>query len=204
MHYDVYTPIDRPPAVLPGKRILAIAGSLRRSSWNQLLLEAATAFTPPDMTVSIFRDLGAIPMFNEDLEQEAGGAPDAVMRLRREVSAADGLLFATPEYNQSLPGVLKNAIDWVSRNAPENVLAGKPVAIMGVTSGRWGTRLAQHALRQTLHATECMIMPKPALFISDAARLFDSSGQLIDEATGNALQAVLASLGQLVDRVRLP
>lgn len=204
MHHDMYAPIDRPPAVLPGKRILAIAGSLRRSSWNLLLLEAATAFTPPGMTLSIFRDLGAIPMFNEDLEQEAGGAPDAVKRLRREVSAADGLLFATPEYNQSLPGVLKNAIDWVSRPAPEDVLAGKPVAITGVTSGRWGTRLAQHALRQTLHATECTIMPKPALYISDAARLFDSSGQLIDEATGNALQALLASLGQLVDRVRSP
>lgn len=202
--HDVYAPIDRAPAVLPGKRILAIAGSLRRCSWNLLLLEAAAACAPPGMTVSIYRDLGAVPMFNEDLEQEAGGAPEAVKRLRREVSAADGLLFATPEYNQSLPGVLKNTIDWVSRAAPEDVLAGKPVAIMGATSGRWGTRLAQHALRQTLHATECMIMPAPALYISDAARLFDRSGQLSDEATGNALQAVLASLGHLIDRVRSP
>ncbi|MCD9087092.1 NAD(P)H-dependent oxidoreductase [Stenotrophomonas sp. SY1] len=202
--HDAYAPIDRTPPVLPDKRILAIAGSLRRSSWNLLLLEAATACTPPGMTVSVYRDLGAVPLFNEDLEQEAGGAPDAVKRLRREVSAADGVLFATPEYNQSLPGVLKNAIDWVSRGAPEDVLAGKPVAIMGATSGRWGTRLAQHALRQTLHATECMIMPAPALYVSSAAQLFDSSGRLSDVATGNALQAVLASLGQWIDLVRSP
>ena len=199
---DVYAPVDRAPALLSGKRILAIAGSLRRSSWNLRLLQAAAACAPPAMSVCVYRELGAIPMFNEDIEQEAGGVPDVVKRLWHEVSAADALLLATPEYNQSLPGVLKNAIDWLSRAVPEDVLAGKPVAIMGATSGRWGTRLAQQALRQTLHASECMIMPAPALHISDAARLFDRSGQLSDVATAKALQAVLTSLGQWIDLVR--
>src|SRR5581483_11429227 len=93
-------------------------------------------------------DAPALPLFDEDLEPATLGGPDAVRQLRAQVAAGDGLLIATPEYNQSLPGVLKNAIDWLSRPWPDEVLAGKPVAVIGASSGRWGARLAQAALRQ--------------------------------------------------------
>lgn len=185
-------------------RVLAIAGSLRRDSWNLRLLEAAAACAPSGMAVSVYRELGSIPMFSEDLEQESQGGPAAVRMLRGEIAAADGLLIATPEYNQSLPGVLKNAIDWMSRAAPDEVLAGKPVAVVGASTGRWGTRLAQHALRQTLHATESLLMPAPALFVREADRLFDGAGGLVDAATRDALQAVLDALRRWIERVSPP
>lgn len=188
----------------PGKRIFAIAGSLRRGSWNLRLLEAAAECAPVGMTVSVYHDLASIPMFNEDLEQETGCGPDAVQRLRRDLAAADGLLIATPEYNQSIPGVLKNAIDWLSRAAPDEVLAGKPVAIVGASGGRWGTRLAQHALRQTLHATESLVMSSPALFIREVDGVFDDAGRLSDTPTRDSLQAVLRSLANWIDLVAPP
>ena len=176
------------------KRILAIAGSLRRGSWNRRLLDAAAANAPAGMTVSVYDDLGSIPMFNEDLESAPGGELGAVRRLRAAIAGADGLLIATPEYNQSMPGVLKNAIDWMSRAAPDEVLAGKPVALLGATTGRWGTRLAQHALRQTLAATEALVMPAPALYIRDVEVVFDASGRLADASTRDSLRDVLIAL----------
>jgi chromate reductase, NAD(P)H dehydrogenase (quinone) len=138
-------------------RILGIAGSLRAGSLNRRLLESAAEYLPLDITDA----LGAVPLFNEDLER---ALPPGVRRLREEVRSADGLLIATPEYNHSIPGVLKNALDWLSRPAPDRVLAGKRVAILGVTTGRWGTRLAQAHLRQVLTATECVVMPAPAIY----------------------------------------
>lgn len=179
-------------------RILAIAGSLRRNSFNRRLLEAAAANAPAGMTVSVYDDLGSIPMFNEDLEAETDGGPSAVRELRALVAAADGLLIATPEYNQSMPGVLKNAIDWVSRAAPDEVLAGKPVAILGATTGRWGTRLAQHALRQTLTATEALVMPAPSMYIRDVGAVFDEAGRLADASTRDSLRDVLIAFGKWI------
>ena len=104
-------------------RVLAIAGSLRRASFNRALLQAAVECAPAGMEIRHLRDLASIPLFNEELE--IGGGPDAVALLRRQVAAAEGLLIATPEYNQSIPGVLKNAIDWLSRPAPDEVLVTK-------------------------------------------------------------------------------
>jgi chromate reductase len=153
------------------KNVIAIAGSLRRASHNRALLEAATALAPEDMTLRVYDELGSIPLFNEDLEAET---PESVARLRREVADADGILIATPEYNWSIPGVLKNAIDWLSRT---EILANKPVAIVGASSGRWGTRLAQAALRQVLTATESRVMPAPALFVAGGA-VREASSQL--------------------------
>lgn len=173
--------------------VLALAGSLRRGSFNRLLLQAAGECAPAGMTVRIYDGLGAIPLFNEDLEQATDHGPDAVHGLRRAIAAADGLLIATPEYNQSIPGVLKNAIDWLSRPAPEEVLAGKPICIVGASSGRWGTRLAQSALRQVLNATESVVMPKPALFVREAARLFNDQSRLVDEPTREALRSILGA-----------
>lgn len=195
---------DSSRAEQPGKRILAIAGSLRRGSWNLRLLEAAAASAPPSMIISVYYGMASIPMFNEDLEQETDGGPDAVRRLRRDVASADGLLIATPEYNQSMPGVLKNTIDWLSRAAPDEVLAGKPVAIVGASVGRWGTRLAQHALRQTLVATESLVMAAPALFIREVDDLVDDAGRLSDMPTRDSLQAVLGSFANWIDLVAPP
>lgn len=179
-------------------RVLALAGSLRRDSCNLRLLDAAAACAPAGMTIDVYRELAAIPLFNEDLEHAGGPALEAVHRLRDAVARADGLLIATPEYNQSMPGVLKNVVDWLSRAAPDEVLAGKPVAVLGASSGRWGTRLAQHALRQTLFATEARVMPAPALYIRDAAGLFDDAGWLKDAGTQQSLQALLDAFAHWV------
>lgn len=194
-------PPDSDTAPPRDKRVLAIAGSLRRDSWNLRLLEAAARCAPDGMTVSVYYGLASIPMFNEDLEHDTDGGPDAVRRLRREVASADGLLVATPEYNQSMPGVLKNAIDWLSRAAPDEVLAGKPVAVLGASVGRWGTRLAQHALRQTLCATESLVMPAPMLFVGQVHGLFDDDGRLRDASTRDSLGSVLDSLANWIDLV---
>lgn len=182
------------------KNVLAVAGSLRRGSYNRLLLEAAPECAPPDMTVRLYRDLGSIPLFDEDKEQAFGGGA-AVLALRDQVAAADGVLIATPEYNWSIPGVLKNVIDWLSRPALNEVLVAKPIALVGASGGRWGTRLAQNALRQILTATESFVLPSPCLFVHEAERLFDAQGRLIDPTTRDQLTSVLVALGGWIGRV---
>ena len=181
-------------------RILAIAGSLRRESHNRRLLQAATELAPAGIRISLYDELAAIPMFDEDLEAATSGGPDCVRRLRKAVAASHGLLIATPEYNQSMPGVLKNALDWLSRGTPE-VLASKPVATIGASAGRWGTRLAQASLRQVLNATEALVMPAPALYLADAAHAFDAQGKLTDARTRQMLESVVATLSEWIARV---
>jgi chromate reductase len=181
--------------------VLAIPGSLRRRSYNRGLVRAAVDCAPDGMSVHVADDLAAIPLFDEDLEQSTGRGPEPVRRLREQVASVDGLLIATPEYNQSIPGVLKNAIDWLSRPGPEEVLAGKPVAITGASSGRWGTRLAQAALRQTLTAAEAVVLPRPALFVREAERLFDEHGRLAHEPTREQLRGLLAAFASWIDRL---
>jgi chromate reductase, NAD(P)H dehydrogenase (quinone) len=180
--------------------VLALPGSLRRGSYNRLLLGAAAELAPPGMTVRLFADLGSIPLFNEDLEAAGTTPPPAVVELRRAVESADGVLVATPEYNQSIPGVLKNAVDWLSRS--DEVLDGKPVAVIGASTGPWGTRLAQSALRQVLHATGSLVLPGAALFARDAARLFDAGGRLVDQPTRETLALLLARFAGWIDRSR--
>ncbi len=184
------------------KRIVALAGSLRRNSFNRRLIEAAAELAPPGLEIRVYADLAAIPLFDEDLEEETGGGPEAVRQLRQEIAAADGLLLATPEYNQSIPGVLKNVLDWLSRAAPEEVLNNKPVAVIGATAGRWGTRLAQAALRQVLYATGSLVLPAPNLYAAGAERLFDPEGRLTDPATRRQLAAVLAAFAMWIERNR--
>ena len=169
--------------------VLAIAGSLRQRSYNRLLLGAAVRGAPVGLTIRVYEELAAIPLFNEDLEHPP---LESVRELRRLIRESDGVLFATPEYNQSMPGVLKNAIDWLSR-PPDEVLSGKPVAVIGASAGRWGTRLAQSALRQVLYATESRLLPAPSLFLSNADRLFDADGTLVDRNTQEQLRAVLTA-----------
>ncbi len=180
-----------------GAHVVAIAGSLRRDSLNRRLLNAAIACAPEGMDVQIYEQLGALPMFDQDHESamfEAGPVRD----LRDRAAAASALLIATPEYNQSMPGVLKTAIDWLSRPAPEEVLVGKPIALIGASSGRWGTRLAQAALRQVLFATESLVLTGPALYLGNADAAFDEAGNLTDPTAQESLRRVLLGLHKLI------
>jgi len=199
-HAAADNPVDSGVAVGRSQRfrILAIPGSLRRRSFNRLLLRAARECAPPGLEVELYEGLAALPLFDEDLEEASGGGPASVQRLRGLVAAADGLLIATPEYNQSLPGVLKNAIDWLSRPGPNEVLVDKPVAVMGASGGRWGTRLAQSTLRHVLVATEALVLPKPMLFLREAATLFDESGRLIHPQTCKQLEALMTSFARWI------
>jgi chromate reductase len=181
------------------KPVLALAGSLRRDSMNRLLLKAAAQVAPDGMTLTVYDDLASVPLFNEDLETDGG--PAGVQRLRRAVAASRGMLIATPEYNHSVPGVLKNSIDWLSRPGPEEVLERKPIALVGVTSGQWGTRLAQAALRQILFATESLVMPESAMFVRQGKGLFDAEGRLHDEAARGSLRKLLQNFAAWMDLV---
>jgi chromate reductase len=178
------------PRMVSAKRVLCLAGSLRRDSWNRHLLRVAVDTAPEGIELVLYDELAAIPMFDEDAEQPV--AP-SVQHLRHAVALADGLLISTPEYNHSIPGVLKNAIDWLSRGT-DSVLIDKPTAIIGVSVGSWGTRLAQAALRQVLTATEARVMPAPMLFVAHANDRFDLNGLLRDHALAKALSGVVVSL----------
>ncbi|HEX6336763.1 MAG TPA: NADPH-dependent FMN reductase [Jiangellaceae bacterium] len=171
-------------------RVLAIPGSLRRESYNRSLVEAAVSLAPPFMSITGYESLDLVPVFNEDLENPP---PAGVARLREAVASSDGLLIATPEYNQSLPGVVKNVIDWLSRSDGPDGLAGKPVAVTGITTGPWGTRLAQTQLRQVLTSTQALVLSQPTLFLRDAATLFDHRRRLVDTLTARRLKEFLVS-----------
>jgi len=185
-------------------KILAICGSIRVGSMNRRLLDAATELAPAGMSLRFADSLDSIPLFSEDREHAAAQGFDAVQRLRAQVAHADGILIATPEYNQSIPGVLKNAIDWLSRPLPDEVLIGKPVAVIGASAGRWGTRLAQAALRQVLFATESPVLPLPTLYVREAAQLFDAQGSLVDASTRESLVAVLQAFARWIELLPHP
>lgn len=171
-------------------RVLGIAGSLRKGSYNQMLLEAAQEAVPAGMQLEIF-DIAAIPFYKEDLQKQ--GFPQPVQELRQRVRAADALLLATPEYNHSVPAVLKNAIDWASV-APEAPLKGKPVAIMGATPHNWGTVRAQGHLRDILFGAGARAIQKPEVLVAQAAQKFDDAGKLSDEPTRKFLRQLLQAI----------
>ncbi|HKQ14809.1 MAG TPA: NADPH-dependent FMN reductase [Steroidobacteraceae bacterium] len=181
--------------------MLAIAGSLRAASFNRRLAEVAAAIAPPSLQISVYADLASVPLFNEDLETT--GVPTGVERLRRAVERADGLLIATPEYNQSLPGVVKNMVDWLSRGDPV-VIEDKPVVVLGATPGAWGTRIAQSQLRHALAACGALVMPAPQFYLRGAADLFDEHDRLIDTRMLDSLHRLLAAYDVWLHRLRLP
>jgi chromate reductase len=170
-----------------------MVGSLRRDSINRLLLRAAAEMAPADLQIDVYDGLATIPMFDEDSEALMA-TTGPVRALATKVAAADALLIATPEYNHSIPGVLKNAINWLSRGSLGNVLVGKPVAVIGASTGRWGTRLAQAALRQVMFATESTVLIGPAVYLTNGTAAFDTQGYLIDPATRASLERVLDML----------
>lgn len=173
-------------------RILAIPGSLRRRSFNLWLVEAVRDLAPENMEVEIFR-LDQVPLFDADLEER--GDPYPVQDLKRKVMEADALVLATPEYNHSLSGVMKNAIDWLSR--PPNPLKHKPVALMGATPGVTGTARAQTAVRTCLAHGQAFVLPGPETLVSRAPEKFDEQGHLTDATTKKIIQAELDALYDL-------
>ncbi|MEP6909844.1 MAG: NADPH-dependent FMN reductase [Actinomycetota bacterium] len=176
-------------------RILAISGSLRERSYNRALLRAARELAPDGVEIEEF-DLSRIPFYDGDVE--AAGDPEPVAALRAAVAEADGLLIATPEYNRGTSGVLKNAIDWLSRPALASVLRWKPVAIMGASTGRGGTRHAQAQVRGALLFPGAVVIEEPEVLVHLAWERFDADGELVDEKTKDDIRELLHALVESV------
>jgi chromate reductase len=181
-------------------RILGISGSLRQQSYNTAVLRAAVRIAPEGVAIETF-ELDGIPPFNQDEESDP---PAKVLELKRSVRAADGILFVTPEYNYSVPGVLKNAIDWASRPYGDNVWDRKPAAIMGASIGAIGTARAQYHLRQIFVFLNVFPVNQPEVMIGNAAQRFDTEGNLADETTKDYMRRLLENLVELIRNVRQP
>ncbi len=171
-------------------KILGIAGSLRKESYNRSALRAAQKLLPENSILEIF-ELADLPLFNQDLEKQP---PEKVVKLKARIRAADALLFVTPEYNYSIPGVLKNAIDWASRPYGDSAWQGKPAAIMGAATGIIGSARAQYHLRQVFVFLNIFAINQPEVFISNAAQRFDAEGNLTDENTAKLVRQLLQNL----------
>lgn len=178
--------------------VLGFSGSLRQASYNSATLRAAIELAPPGMRI-VTADIGVLPLYNEDVR--SAGYPPAVAALRQQVGMADALLFVTPEYNYSVPGVLKNAIDWVSR-PPDQPFAGKPAAIMGASPGALGSARAQYHLRQMGVFLDIHFLNKPEVMIAYADERFDEGGQLIHEPTREFIRQSLLALRQWTLQLR--
>jgi chromate reductase, NAD(P)H dehydrogenase (quinone) len=180
-------------------RIIGIAGSLRQASYNKALLRAAQELAPERLKIEI-HDLAGVPLYNEDVE--AAGVPQAVIDLRQAIGAADGLLIATPEYNHGVPGVLKNAFDWLSRPPRKSVLQGKPTALMGATPGTTGTARGQSQLRQSFVFTDTPAMLQPEVLVGRAHERFDAEGHLTDQKVRDYLVMFLERFIAWIERFR--
>lgn len=170
--------------------ILGFAGSLRKGSYNKALLRAALEVVPADATLEIF-DIEGIPLFNEDLE---GTPPEKVKVFKEKIKAADAILVATPEYNYSMPGVLKNAIDTASRPYGDNAWNNKPAAIMGASIGMLGTARAQYHLRQSMVFVNMHPLNQPEVMVPFAQKKFDNTGRLTDQETKDRVKNLLEAL----------
>lgn len=179
--------------------VLGLCGSLRRASFNRMALNAAVQLAPPGMTVEPYDELGEIPPYNDDVREK--GYPPVVEGLRRRIAAADAVLFSSPEYNYSIPGVLKNAIDWASR-PPSPPFDGKPVAIMGASMGLVGTARAQYHLRQACVFLNAFPLNRPEVMIAQAQTKFDKDGRLTDEPTRKFIGDLLVSLADWTRRLK--
>lgn len=183
----------------PARRICGVAGSLRRDSYNRALLRAARDLAPDGLTIDIFDGLAEVPLYNADVEAE--GDPPGVAAWKEAIRAADGLLIVSPEYNGSIPGVLKNAIDWASRKgaAEAAAIAGKPTALMGATPGLLGTARAQGHLREALAGAGAAVMPNPKVHLMGAASRMEG-GELTDEASRKFVRGLLTAFDEWVGR----
>jgi chromate reductase len=169
--------------------VLGFSGSLRKGSYNSGLLRAAKEVLPENMSLEIF-DISPIPLFNQDL---ASNPPESVTTFKDKIAKADALLIAIPEYNYSIAGVLKNAMDWASRPAKDSPLNGKPFAMMGA-GGRLGTARAQYHFRQFAVYTNMFTFNRPELFVARASEKFDKEGNLLDESIKERVKVLLETL----------
>jgi len=179
--------------------ILGFAGSLRKQSYNRALLSAANEMVPESATLEIF-DLEGIPPFNQDLENEP---PEKVRDFKARIRAADAILIVTPEYNYSIPGVLKNAIDCASRPYGDNAFDGKPVAVMGASIGMLGTARAQYDLRRSFVFLNMYPMNQPEVMVPFAQNKVDENGRVTDEKTRKKIRELLEALVSWTKRTKL-
>jgi chromate reductase len=179
--------------------ILGIVGSLRQGSFNRMLLREAFRLAPPKVETQT-AELAGIPLYDGDLEEHDYPVP--VNSLKDAIRAADGILLASPEYNYSIPGVVKNAIDWTSRPAKDIPWKGKPVAIMGASSGRFGTVRGQQHLRLVLFAVGAMVLNQPEILVGPAKEAFDGEGHLTDERVLGQMAKLWPAFLAWIDRVR--
>lgn len=182
-----------------GTRVFAISGSLRKASFNSALVRAAVELAPEDVTFDVYDELREIPSFDDDVR--IAGLPASVERLGARIKAADALVIAMPEYNYSLPGVLKNAIDWASRIQP-CPFAGKALGIMGASPGMYGTARSQYHLRQIAVFLDMHPINKPEVMVTRASDKFDAAGQLTDDATRKVVASFVVALRDWSLRIR--
>ena len=180
-------------------QVLGISGSLREGSHNKQLLEAASSELPPGVTLDLFEGLEDVPAFREDLEREP---PPGARAFLDAIDHADALLFATPEYNSSVPGALKNALDWASRPFPDNVLRDKPAAVVGASTGLFGAVWAQAELRKILTASGARVLDDE-LPVGHAPEAFDDEGRIAAPDTAERLRDILASLVAQAEQLRM-
>jgi chromate reductase len=180
--------------------ILGISGSLRKGSYNTALLHAAKAAAPEGVRVEI-ASIRDIPLYDGDVEAQSG-IPTAVRELKDRIARAGGLLLVTPEYNNSIPGVFKNAIDWLTRPAADipRVFGDRPVAVMGASPGRAGTLLAQTAWLPVLRTLGTRSWFGPRVLVGGANRAFDEAGQLVDEQVRSQLKTFMAGFAEFIAR----
>lgn len=179
-------------------KILAFAGSLRKGSYNKALVRAAVELAPKNVAMEVF-DLEGIPPYNQDLENTP---PERVTEFKEKIRSADALLIATPEYNYSVSGVLKNAIDWASRPKVGNPLEGKPVAIMSASIGRLGGARAQYHLRQSFVFLNMHPVNQPEVMLPSAADNVDANGRLTNEQTRTLIKQLLEALVTWTNRLK--
>jgi chromate reductase len=179
-------------------KILGFVGSLRKGSYNKALMRAASELLPENATIEVF-DLEGIPPFNQDLENQP---PPTVKDFKAKIRKADALLIASPEYNYSIAGVLKNAIDWASRPSGDNAFEGKPVAVMSASIGRLGGARAQYHLRQVFVALNLHPLNSPEVMVPYAEERFDASGSLTDEATRKLIWQLIEALVQWTKKLK--
>ena len=177
-------------------KILGIPGSLRKESFNRMALRAAATLLPPNTRLEVF-ELDNIPIYNQDQDKNM---PARVLEFKKAIRDADAILISTPEYNYSIPGPLKNAIDWASRPYGESAWKGKPVAVMGASSGAYGTARSQLHLRQCFVTLDMPQVMQPEVLIGDAAKKFNASGELKDDAACKLIGKLIERLVSLAER----
>jgi chromate reductase, NAD(P)H dehydrogenase (quinone) len=181
------------------KTVSVLIGSLRRDSINRRLYDAARLVAPSDLSL-LEAPIGQLPLYNADLELQSQPAPAEVQVMRDRIAAADGLLIFTPEYNYSIPGVLKNAFDWLWQPGDSGVLNGKPGAMLGASVGRSGTMRAQLHLRNVLVSLGAICLTKPEIFVTFAGDKFDRDGRLTDRDTEEQLRTLIVAFSAWIDR----